>query len=69
MDVDATCLVSDPSERGRILERAVCAMLSSGHGLRIVDVRHRNDYEEIDIIVAITRYSPMLSHRGPAPFD
>jgi hypothetical protein len=40
-------------------------MVNSSEGLRLVEVRHRNNYEEIDIIVSITKYNPLLSYWGP----
>jgi hypothetical protein len=57
--------VEDPHERGRLLEHVITDMVNASSGLRVVDVRHRNDYEEIDIIVSITQYNPLLSHWGP----
>jgi Restriction endonuclease len=57
--------VSDPNERGRLLEDFVVAIVNSSRGLRVVDVRHRNNYEEIDIIVSVISYNPLLSYWGP----
>jgi hypothetical protein len=57
--------IGDRHERGRLLEDLMNALVTSSEGLRVVDVRHRSDYEEIDIILSLTKYNALLSHWGP----
>lgn len=57
--------VKDSHERGRLLETYVKEMIDASRGLRVVDVRRRNNFEEIDIIVSLNQNNPLLSYWGP----
>jgi hypothetical protein len=64
-DLEEFGSIRDPNQRGRFLEDFITTVVNASKGLRVVDVRHRNNYEEIDVIVSITKYNPLLSHWGP----
>lgn len=55
----------DPHQRGKALEEIIVKMVESSPGLRVLETRHRNSYEEIDIIVACTKDDPLISYWGP----
>ncbi len=57
--------LSDVTQRGVALEEFIVQMIESSPGLRVLDVRHRNSFEEIDIIVSSSKDDPMLSYWGP----
>lgn len=64
-DVQTWRSFQSPHERGRWLEEIVVQLVADAPGLEVLDVRHKNSYEEIDVIVALTRVSPLLTHWGP----
>lgn len=57
--------LSDRNQRGLALEEVVVDMIESSPSLQVLDVRHRNSYEEIDIIVSCSTDELMLSYWGP----
>lgn len=65
LNLDEVVAIEDANERGLLLERLVTEMIEASEGLRVLDVRHRNSFEEIDIIVSLISDVPMLSYWGP----
>ncbi len=65
VQIDMVSAISDPNRRGRALEDLLVSMIEAAPGLRVLDVRHRNNYEEIDIIVSSTAVDALLSYWGP----
>ena len=63
--VEELLSVSDSDARGKILEDSVAEIIARSSGLKLIDVRHSNKYEEIDIVALVTRGSPMLEQWGP----
>jgi hypothetical protein len=63
--VEGVLSVSDSNARGKILEDSVADIIARSSGLKLVDVRHSNNYEEIDIVILVTKGSPLLEQWGP----
>ena len=57
--------LADRNQRGVALEEVIVEMIESSPGLKVLDVRHRNSYEEIDVIVSCSPDDLMLSYWGP----
>jgi Restriction endonuclease len=64
-DVQTWRSFQNPHERGRWLEEIVVQLIADTPGLEVHDVRHKNTYEEIDVIVGLIKVSPLLAHWGP----
>ncbi len=66
--VEGLLSVDDTNTRGKLLEDLMADIIAQSPGLKLVDIRHSNDYEEIDIVVLVTRGSPILEQWGPLIF-
>jgi hypothetical protein len=57
--------IGNHHKRGKLLEELIVGLIQRSRELAVVDVRHKNNFEEIDIIAKLVQPTPVLAHFGP----
>jgi hypothetical protein len=65
MTLDDVLRVKNNHSRGKLLEDLIVRLVENSGDLAVVDVRHGNTFEEIDIIAKLVRPTPVLEYFGP----